>query len=221
MHVSNVLGKCRGVHVRSHASYAEPCDVEVFIRILYLRAAFRVNLLNREFIWNHESSHDVFAAMMSENRFKFISCFITFHHHWNWSLEDWQVCLYKGTFWGNEWKKHKNEVSISSASNWRNTTHTVVVLASSSITLANLWSMVYCIGVSVILGQPTHTSLWDMLGNQKALMVLLQSTITGTNEYIKYLVNEFSAYNSIQLCNISMDRYFTLMSLAAWALENK
>ena len=81
--------------------------------------------------------------------------------------------------------------------------------------------MVYCIGVSVILGQPTHTSLWDMLGNQKALMVLLQSTITGTNEYIKYLVNEFSAYNSIQLCNISMDRYFTLMSLAAWALENK
>ena len=45
--------------------------------------------------------------------------------------------------------------------------------------------------------------------------------LTGTNKYTKYLVNEFSAYNSIQECNISMDRYFTSVSLAAWALENK
>ena len=45
--------------------------------------------------------------------------------------------------------------------------------------------------------------------------------LTGANEYTKYLVNEFSAYNSMQGCNISMDRYFTSISLAAWALENK
>ena len=45
--------------------------------------------------------------------------------------------------------------------------------------------------------------------------------LTGTEEYTKYLVNEFSAYNSIQECNISMDRYFTSVYLAAWVLENK
>ena len=45
--------------------------------------------------------------------------------------------------------------------------------------------------------------------------------LTGTDEYTKYLVNKFSAYNSIQGCNISMDRYFTSVCLAAWALENK
>ena len=45
--------------------------------------------------------------------------------------------------------------------------------------------------------------------------------LTGTDEYTKYLVNVFSAYKSIQGCNISMDRYFTLISLAPWALENK
>ena len=27
LHVSSVLGMCRGVHVRSHASYAEACTV--------------------------------------------------------------------------------------------------------------------------------------------------------------------------------------------------
>ena len=41
-------------------------DVEAFIGILYLRAAFRVNILNREFIWSHESCHDVFAATISK-----------------------------------------------------------------------------------------------------------------------------------------------------------
>ena len=61
-----------------HSRLVDQLDVEAFIGILYLRAAFRVNLLNREFIWNRESSHDVFAATMSENRFKFISCFTTF-----------------------------------------------------------------------------------------------------------------------------------------------
>ena len=45
--------------------------------------------------------------------------------------------------------------------------------------------------------------------------------LTGTDEYTKYLVNEVSAYNSIQGCNISIDRYFTLVSLTACALENK
>ena len=39
--------------------------------------------------------------------------------------------------------------------------------------------------------------------------------LTGTNEYAKYLINEFSAYNSIQGCNISMERYFTSVSLLA------
>ena len=61
-----------------HFRLVDQLDVEAFIGVLYLRAAFRVNLLNREFIWNHESSHDMFTATMFENRFKFISCFITF-----------------------------------------------------------------------------------------------------------------------------------------------
>ena len=45
--------------------------------------------------------------------------------------------------------------------------------------------------------------------------------LTETDEYTKHLVNEFSAYNSIQECNISMDRYFISVSLGAWVLGNK
>lgn len=42
--------------------------------------------------------------------------------------------------------------------------------------------------------------------------------ITGTDEYSKYLVENFNRFNSIKGCNISMDRYFTSITLADWAI---
>ena len=41
--------------------------------------------------------------------------------------------------------------------------------------------------------------------------------ITGTNEYSKYLVENFNCFNSIKGCNISVDRYVTSITLADWA----
>ena len=53
-------------------------NIRAYIGVMYLRAAFRVNLSNRSTIWNHESAHDIFSATMSEKRFELISRFITF-----------------------------------------------------------------------------------------------------------------------------------------------
>ena len=54
-------------------------DNEAFISILYLRAAFRLNILDREVIWNHESAHDIIGATISLHRFKFICRLITYN----------------------------------------------------------------------------------------------------------------------------------------------
>ena len=43
--------------------------------------------------------------------------------------------------------------------------------------------------------------------------------VTGTDEYTKYLVNDFSTVTNMSGCNISMDRYFTSVPLAQWCLE--
>ena len=61
-----------------HFKLVDRIDMKTFIEILYLRAAFQLNLLNREIICNHESAHDIFGATMSVNRFKFICHFCTF-----------------------------------------------------------------------------------------------------------------------------------------------
>ena len=50
-----------------HFKLVDWIDMKAFIRILSLRAAFRLNLLEQEIIWNHESAHDIFGATMSVN----------------------------------------------------------------------------------------------------------------------------------------------------------
>ena len=45
--------------------------------------------------------------------------------------------------------------------------------------------------------------------------------VTSTDEYTKYLVTEISRFSSIEGCNISMDRYFTSVSLAKWDIDQK
>ena len=53
-------------------------DIRTFFGILYLRAAFKLNLMNQNIIWNHEATHSIFGAGMSLSRFQFITRFVTF-----------------------------------------------------------------------------------------------------------------------------------------------
>ena len=80
-------------------------DIEKFIGILYLQAASRVNLLNREFIGNHESPDDVITATMSKNRFRFISQFVTFDDKPNLTARRLSSLL----VWGNFLKQWMRE----------------------------------------------------------------------------------------------------------------
>ena len=45
--------------------------------------------------------------------------------------------------------------------------------------------------------------------------------VTGTDEYTKYLVNNFLRYNKLKGRNISLDRHFTSITLAQWCLEKR
>ena len=64
----------------SHVKLVTRIDIEAFIGILYLRAGFRLNVLDRKVIWNHESTHDIIGAAISLHRIKLICCLITFDH---------------------------------------------------------------------------------------------------------------------------------------------
>ena len=55
-----------------HFRKVDKIEISAFIGLLHLRAAFHLNLQETLETWNHESTHDSFAATMSYNRFQFI-----------------------------------------------------------------------------------------------------------------------------------------------------
>ena len=136
-----------------HFKLVDRIDMKVLIGILYLQAAFRLNLSDREIIWNHEAAHDIFGATTSVTRFKFIGCFCTFDD--------------KTTF-QDRWKNDKFACMRKSLRQWihgtqvwgvhrvcwllmRPSTHTGVILVSNNTILRSWQSMVCYIEVFVTL----------------------------------------------------------------------
>ena len=66
----------------SNVRLVDRVDTEAFIGILNLRATFRLNILDREVISNHDiiGAHGIIGATMSLHRFKFICHLITLDH---------------------------------------------------------------------------------------------------------------------------------------------
>ena len=82
--------------------------------------------------------------------------------------------------------------------------------------------MAYYSGVSVIQQPRIHITPYHIAGKPEvAEGNATKYYVTGIDAYTQYLVNEISNYSSIQGCNISLDRYFTSVYLAEWALEKK
>ena len=53
-------------------------ELKALIGLLYLRAALQLNIFKTREIFFHESSHEIFAATMTYNRFAFLICFLEF-----------------------------------------------------------------------------------------------------------------------------------------------
>ena len=66
-------------------------ELHAFLGLMYFRAVLKLNLFTRQTIWYHESSHDLFAATMSQKQFTFLSRMISFDDNTtrtNWSKHD-------------------------------------------------------------------------------------------------------------------------------------
>ena len=62
-------------------------ELKALIGLLYLRAALQLNIFKTREIFFHESSHEIFAATMSYNRFAFLICFLEFDDKETWQQQ--------------------------------------------------------------------------------------------------------------------------------------
>ena len=206
-------------------TYYNPIDLvelRAYIGILYLRGAKKQNLSCGNVIWYHESALDIFAATMSKQRFQFLSRFIEFDDKTN-RAERWKfdkfACI----------RDFFEEVNKRNAKMRRPSAYLAIdetlypyrghigfkqynpsKPAKYGLLYRSLCdaSIPYTYFTLPYAGKPDEMCEESM-----------KYYVTGTDEYTKYLVNNFSNYNSIIGCNISMDRYFTSVTIARWALE--
>ena len=207
-----------------HFRKVDKMDISAFIGLLYLRTAFRLNLQETLEIWNHESARDVFAMTMLYNRFQFIRRFITFDD--------------KSTR-GDRWKSDKFacQRELFEMMNEQNSKRRF----PSPLLAVDETLYPYCGSIGFKQYNPSKPAKYGLLYRSLCDSSVSYTYytlpyagkpeentgeprkyyVTGTDEYTKYLVTEFNRFNSIMGCNISMDRYFTSVTLAEWALDKK
>ena len=193
----------------THFALVDYIDIQAYLGILYLRAAFRVNQMNSSTIWHQESSNDLFSATMSNSRFNFISRFITFDDKSS-RAERWKT------------DKFACMRELFEMMNIRN----AKCRYPSPMLSINETLYSYCGAIGFKQYNPSKPAKYGLLYRSlcdssttytyyslpyagKPEVVdghAAKYYVTGTDAYTKYLVDEVSNYSSIQGCNISMDQ---------------
>ena len=199
----------------SHVKLADRVHIEAFIGILYLRAAFRWNILDREIIWNHESAHDIIGPTMSLNRFKFICRLITFDN------KETQI---------DRWKADKFACmrDLFEDMNDRNGR----IRYPSLLLAIDETFYPYRGHIGFKRYSPSKPAKYGLLYrsvcNFSITYTYYSLPYAGKPEKVegpafadessKFLINELPVYCNLQEINISTDCCFTSVSLAKWAL---
>ena len=196
--------------------------MKAFIGIFYIRAALKVNIHNSNQIWYYESPNDLFAATMLLKKFYFLTWFIEFNDKAS-REESWQFDKFACIRDFFETVNEKN-ASMRSPSPYLAINETLYPYRCSiGIKQYNLskpakYGLLYHSLCDAVVPY-TYFTLPYAGKPSKTNYEASKYYISGKDEYTNYLVNGVNHYNSIDGSNISMDRYFTSVTIAQWALE--
>ena len=197
-------------------------DIRAYFGILYIRSSLKVNLMDRETIWHHVSANDMFEATMSLNRFVFISRFLTFDDKPT-RTECWRYDKFSCMREIME-DMNKNNASARYPPPYLAIDETLYPYRghigfkqynpSKPAKYGLLYRSLCDSSISYTYYTLPYGGKPEVIGGDGAKFY-----VTGTDEYTKYLVTGVSKYNDIRGCNISMDRYFTSVTIARWCSE--
>ena len=207
----------------SKYAYVKETDLiqlKTLIGLLYLRAALQLNIFKTRDIFFHERGHEIFAATMSYNRFAFLIRFLEFLDKET-RLQRWREDKFAaiGEFF---MKMNENNGRCRNPSPYVSVDETIYPYRGR-------------IGMKQY--NPSEPAKYDLLYQSlcDAKVPYTYSTLPyaqkpevigandfyfhGCDEYTKRLVNNFQIYGTLHGQNISLDRYFTSVTLAEWCLE--
>lgn len=195
-------------------------EIHAFFGHMYIRAVLRQNLLSVKRLYQHRHSNPIFKAILSENRFVFLCSIIQFDNiqDRNQRWEQDRFTAFRDFF--NSFNDQCAQLRIPSD------------LLSLDETLYP-----YRGRISIKQYNPNKPAKYGLLYRSisdaekpytyntlpyagKPHNITPQSEyVTGTDNYTKYLVKGLERQVNIKGRNLSIDRYFTSVTIAEWLLN--
>ena len=204
----------------THVKETDLIELKALIGLFYLTAALQLNIVKTREIFFHGSSHQLFAATMSYNRFAFLICFLEF--------DDKETRRQR-------WREDKfaaiREFFMKMSKN-NEKCHNPLPYVSVDETLYP-----YRERIGMNQYNPSKLAKYGLLyrrlcdtkvpytysalpyAGKPEVFGANDYYVTGCDEYTKWLLNNFQIYGTLQGQNFSLDRYFTRVTLAEWCLE--
>ena len=205
----------------SYCKEATVDEIRAVFGILYLRASKHLNLQNYRDVYSHESSLDIFESTMSQNRFIFLVRMLSFDDK-NTRSERWKLDKF-AAFREFFEKMNVNNAKARTPSFYTSIDETLypyrghIGLKQYNPSKPSKYGLLY----RSLCDASTPYTYWTLPYAGKPDVLGSEFYVTGTDEYTKYLVEKFSNHGSLVGRNISLDRYFTSISIAEWCLSKK
>ena len=209
----------------THCKNTDLVELKAMLGIMYLRGAKRLNLTSSFDCFHHESALDVFSATMQHKRFAFLRCFMEFDEkdtradRWKYDKFACFRDFFEAVNERNAFMRTPSEhLSIDETLYpYRGRIGFKQYNPSKPAKYGLLFRSLCDAAVQYTYFTLPYAGKPDSMNSNPANKYY----ITGTDEYSKYLITNLSRLNSIQGRNISLDRYFTSVTLARWCLEKK
>ena len=206
-----------------HCKLLDMVELKVFFGLLYLRALLKSNISLVVTMCYYESSNDIFAATMSIKRFHFISRFTEFDvkeiREERWKYDKFPCMRYIFDEVNCKFAKGQNPSPFLAIEETLYSYQGHISFKQHNSSKPAKYGLLYCslcdASVPCTCYSLPYAGKPDVIDDEAN-----KYYVTRTGNYAKYLVNGFCKFNKIKGCNISMDRYFTSVSLAKWVSEN-
>ena len=193
----------------------ELIGLKALIGLLYLSATIQLNIFKTREIFFHESSHEIFAANMSYNRFAFLIHFLELH-----DKEIRRLRWKEGKFVDIceiFMKINENNGRCRNLSPYVSVDETLYPYRgrigmkqynpSKPAKYGFLYQSLCDVKVPYMYSTLPYAGKPEVIGANDYY-------VTGCDESTKWLVNNFQIYGTLQGQNISLDQYFVSVTLA-------
>ena len=204
----------------SYLKHTDPLEIRAWIGLLYTRAVLRQNLISVKRLYQHQHANPIFKSIMSENRFVFLTGLIQFDDTED-RAERWEsdrFAAFRDFF--NAFNDHCGRMRVpGDVLSLDETLYPFrgrIGIKQYNPNKPAKYGLLYR---SISDAERPYTYNTLPYAGKPNTITPYSEYVTGTDNYTKYLVKGLERRVDIRGRNLSIDRFFTSVTIAEWLLD--